>query len=120
MDWQMNLDVLKHPQRKFGIHHAKLGFNPFKRMLWLGTTSMSEDVWIAMAPRQFALDDTGMLEDLDHTHGGLTCLSSRHRKILLMFLAYVLSIIPVEDVYVTTEYPDLEDDESFKGSSNVL
>ena len=120
MDWQMKLDVLKHPLWNFGIHHAKLGFNPFKRMLWLGTTSMSENVWIAMVPHQFTLDETGMLEDLDHMHGGLTCLSSCHQKILLMFLVYILNMIPVEDVYVATEYPDLEDEETFKKSLNVL
>lgn len=120
MDWQMTLDVLKHPNRKFGIHHAKLGFNPFKRMLWVGTTSMSEDVWIAMAPHRFGIDDVRMLEDLDHMHAGRTCLSQRHRKILLIFLVHCLQMIPVGDAYVRETYPDLENDEGFVNASNVL
>jgi hypothetical protein len=117
MDWQMTLDLLKNPHRNFGIHHAKLGFNPFKRMLWVGTTSMSEDVWIAMAPRR---DDSRMLEDLELTHGGRTCLSERHRKILLLFLAYVLCKIPMEDIYLREKYPDLEKNGDFENASNVL
>jgi hypothetical protein len=120
MSWQFTLAVMKHPRRDFGMLHAKLGFNPSERMLWVGETHMSEDIWIAMVPNGFGSEDTPMLEELERAGKCHTCLTERHRKILLAFLAYALRCAGVGDIYMYPTYPDLDDDKEFKGSSNLL
>lgn len=122
MDWEFKLDVSKNHSRDFTMVRAKLGFNPSERMLWVGTTTMSEDVWIAMVPGTFETDGAPMLEELElegakkrHTH-----LKDRHRKILLMFLAHVLQSIGLRHISVSTPYPDLDDEENFNFASTLL
>ena len=125
LDWEFKLDVSKNHSRNFTMVRAKLGFNPSGRMLWVGTTTMSEDVWIAMVPSAFEATAAPMLEELDlegakkrqkrHTH-----LKDRHRKILLMFLAHVLQSIGFRHISVSSTYPDLDQDQDFNFASTLL
>lgn len=125
LDWEFKLDVSKNHSRDFTMVRAKLGFNPSGRMLWVGTTTMSEDVWIAMVPSTFETNPAPMLQELDlerankrqkrHTH-----LTDRHRKILLMFLAYVLQSIGFRHISVSSTYPDLDQDQNFNFASTLL
>jgi hypothetical protein len=122
VSWEFYLDVMKNPRRDFGMQHAKLGFNPSERMLWVGETHMSEDVWIAMVPNSFGKDnsDTPMLGGLEDGRKQRTCLTEHHRRILLAFLAYAASRAVVGDIYMFPTYPDVEDDDNFLRSSNLL
>ena len=65
LDWEFKLDMSKNCFRDFTVARAKLGFNPSGRMLWVGTTTMSEDVWIALVPNTFETDAASMLEELE-------------------------------------------------------
>ena len=65
LDWEFKLDMSKNRFCDFTVARAKLGFNPSGRMLWVGTTTMSEDVWIALVPNTFETDAASMLEELE-------------------------------------------------------
>jgi hypothetical protein len=119
-NWEFVLDLSKNQTRDFGIMHAKLGFNPLQRMLWVGKTSMSEDVWIAMVPNTFETDHSLVLDELKDAGKRSTHLRERHRKALLVFLAYVLQRAGMRHIYLSEEYPDLDDDEALKLASNIL
>jgi hypothetical protein len=122
LDWEFKLDVSKNRFRDFTMVRAKLGFNPSGRMLWVGTTTMSEDVWIAMVPNTFETDAAPMLEELEG-EGAKKCsthLKDSHRKILLMFLAHVLQSIGFRHISVSSRYPDLDEDDAFNFASTLL
>lgn len=119
VSWMFHLDLSKNETRDFGMAHAKLGFDPSERMLWMGKTAMSEDVWIAMVPKSFEADDAPTLEELGRAGKHHTHLSERHRKILHVFLATMLSRIGMRDIYIYPEYPDLDEDNMIKESSNL-
>ena len=122
LDWEFKLDVSKNRFRDFTVARAKLGFNPSGRMLWVGTTTMSEDVWIALVPNTFETDAASMLEELEDqgTKKRSTHLKDHHRKILLMFLAHVLQTIGFRHISVSSRYPDLDDSETFNFASTLL
>lgn len=119
ISWMFHLDVSKNATRDFGIAHAKLGFDPSERMLWIGKTPMSEDVWIAMVPKTLEADGAPALEELEGTGKRSTRLRERHRKILHVFLATMLERIGKRGVYTYPAYPDLDDSDMFKESSNL-
>ena len=125
MSWEFRLEVFKNQSLNFSITCAKLGFNPSQRMLWIGKTVMSEDVWVTMVPKTFETDDSLVLEELDAASSGRnrhTHLKECHCKILLAFLAYALESIGICHVYLNPPYPDMEDpgDKMFKTSSPFL
>jgi len=118
MSWKFFLDVSRHKDRDFGLANVKLGFDPLERMLWVGKTAASEDVWIAMVPYTFATDNTPALEEPKVAGKRRTHLKGHHRWILLAFLAKMLERIGLRGVYVTPTYPDL-DEVGFKRVSNL-
>jgi len=124
LEWELSLSLSPGEARNFGMAHAKLGFDPSERMLWVGKTSMSEDVWIAMVPNTFETDSTPMLDELKDAgkHGRRhTQLRERHRRALLVFLAHVISCAGIRHIAVRSIYPDLDSDkEAFSRVSNVL
>lgn len=124
LDWQLELSLSLGETRNFGVAHAKLGFDPSERMLWVGKTPMLEDVWIAMVPNAFEKDSTPMLDELKDTgkrNRRHTQLRKRHRRTLLLFLAHVLSRIGMRHISVRSTYPDLDgDDEDFSMCSDIL
>ena len=119
LTWQFTLDVAKNKARNFDMVHAKLGFDPSNRMLWVGKTCMEEDVWIAMIPNTFEADDTPVLDELEHAGKRCTRLEDLHRNILLVFLSYVLQKIRHRHIHLRETYPDLDPD-SLEASSGLL
>jgi hypothetical protein len=118
MSWKFHLEVSKHSSRDFGLANVKLGFDPLERILWVGKTAASEDVWIAMVPHTFATDDIPALEELKVAGKRRTHLKDHHRYILLAFLAKMLERIGMRGIYMDTTYPDLDDD-GFNQHSNL-
>ena len=122
LDWDFKLDVSKNYFCDFTMTRAKLGFNPLERMLWVGTTTMSEDIWIALVPNTFKTDAISMLEELEDegTKKHSTHLKDHHCKILLIFLAHMLQSIGFHHISVSSRYPDLNDSETFNFASTLL
>lgn len=119
ISWMFHLDVSKNETRDFGMAHAKLGFDPSERMLWVGKTPMSEDVWIAMVPKTFEADAAPAPEELGGKGKRRTHLRECHRKILHVFLATMLGRIGMRGIYMYPAYPDLDDNDMIKESSNL-
>ena len=119
LTWQFTLNVSINRARDFDVMHAKLGFNPSNRMLWVGKTCMGEDVWIAMIPNTFEADDAPVLDELEHAGKRCTHLEDLHRNILLVFLSYVLQEIGLSHIRLRKTYPKLDVD-SLEASSDLL
>lgn len=110
--WLFCLDVRRNEKWDFRMANARLGFDPSERMLWIGKTHMSEDVWIAMVPDSGTLetDDALDLEEVARKRARKrrTHLTERHHKILLVFLANMLQRTGVRGIYLPETYPDLD------------
>lgn len=119
LTWQFTLDVSRNQARNFEMVHAKLGFDPSNRMLWVGKTCMGEDVWIAMIPNTFEADDAAVLNELERSGKRCTRLKEVHRNILLVFLSYMLQKIGLRHIHLRKTYPDL-DNNSLEASSGLL
>jgi hypothetical protein len=86
------IDLSKPYQEFRGFKYGRLGFDPKGRMLYIGR-SANEEHWLALAPRTFV----GRTPEEDSPPGecsGRTTLSETHYRILVMFLAEVLSKLP--------------------------
>ncbi len=115
--YAFNHDV-RRPTRRWRSKHARLGFNPSARMLWIGTC-MDEDVWLAAAPSDILSGDHD--EDEDDPKIGDTCLSRPHYHMWLLFLAAMLNAEGILGVYVRDRYPnDIHLSTSVTRNTNIL
>ncbi|KAM6488794.1 hypothetical protein JOM56_015743 [Amanita muscaria] len=109
---------LKQQARRFGAKYAKLGFDPTGCMLWIGRSSTGEDTWLAWVRNESLWDEA---EDIPPASGKEdTVMSKKHYRMVVMFLAEMLTKINHRDVIVTNPYPDIEDDTEFQFATNAL
>ena len=101
--------------RQFSAKYAKLGFDPISAMQWIGRSSWSEDLWIAWVP----IDD-GKINDVPARQvSGSTAMSRTHFNISIIFFAQMLKQAYIQDITLTTNYPDLDDEQEFMASTNL-
>jgi hypothetical protein len=84
-----NMD-LKKPQKLFKGKHGMVGFDTKGRMLYLGRSN-NEDVYLTMAPNAFLAGDLELCAAGHST--GLSVMSRRHYRQMVMMLAHFLSRI---------------------------
>ncbi|KAH9018519.1 hypothetical protein EDB84DRAFT_1566372 [Lactarius hengduanensis] len=93
---------LKKPYRDFKGKYAMVGFDTKAKMLYIGK-AMNEDIFLAMAPREFLSSNTGHSPPGHST--GPSLLSRRHYRQVVMMMAHFLQDIPdrsysnIRDVY---------------------
>jgi hypothetical protein len=112
--FKMQLD---QPYRTFRTKHAALGFDPKGSMLFVGFQN-NEHVWIAMAPRA-NLRRTGD-EVPTGTCSGSTRMKTRHYYALLAWIALIMRQKGLKNVFLTEDYPDIDDSFVFKTQTNIL
>ena len=109
---------LRYRSRRFQAKHAKLGFDPTHRMLWVGRSSSGEDAWLAWVPRD---DDADNDAEVGVGSGKEdTVLTEKHYRMTVMFLAEMLKRIGHRDIIVTDQYPSLVDDQEYKYATNLM
>lgn len=86
-NYVFNMDLSKL-YRDFKGKYEKLGSDPKGRFLFLGK-SRNDDVWLAMAPWTFFEDSSDHLA-AGHITGD-TRLSTKHYRMIVMFMAHVLT-----------------------------
>ena len=110
----------EQPHRKFSAKFAKLGFDARGSFLWVGKCGGCEDVFIAWATIE-SLGGNGPGEDVGvGLASGPTQLSVQHYRITVVFFAFVFEKLGERGIWLFEEYPDLNDEEAFKGASNIL
>ncbi|KAG2354615.1 hypothetical protein BDR07DRAFT_1494309 [Suillus spraguei] len=100
---------LRQSYHQFRPKYGKLGFNPTRSMMAIGTNGSSE-LWFGFCPITNIEDLTVANEAplLSEKHGD-SRLSGRHFRMAVMFLAYALSTNPDLGIHVTHPY-GMEDD----------
>ncbi|KAM6489215.1 hypothetical protein JOM56_015385 [Amanita muscaria] len=109
---------LKQQAWRFGAKYAKLGFDPTGCMLWIGRSSTGEDTWLAWVRNESLWDEAEDIPPASGKEG--TVMSKKHYRMVVMFLAEMLTKINHQDVIVTNPYPDIEDDTEFQFATNAL
>jgi len=108
---------LHQRHRRFSAKYAKLGFDPTNCMMYIGRSSSGEDAWLAWPPSE-CLGKDG--EDIGRTSGvEETMMSQEHARIAVMFLSDSLRRIGYRDVTVSTQYPDVTDDDDYRYATNA-
>jgi hypothetical protein len=108
------------PHRQFTARNAKLGFDPRGCMQWIGQSSWHEDIWLAWVPVD-TFERYADSEDVPAgTISGSTTLSKEHYYGTMMFMAEMLKECAIADITVNRQYPDLDDPDQVKGSTNLL
>ncbi|KAI6008094.1 hypothetical protein BKA83DRAFT_4506125 [Pisolithus microcarpus] len=110
---QLNLGHRQWP----GSHGGALGFDPKGRMMFIGKR-MQEQLWIAMLPNEYLSGREG--RRVREMEGSTRAVSTMHKYMLIMFLAYVLDEMRHEDISCITPYPEPLTLESVKESTEVL
>ena len=95
---------LDQPFRTFHAKFAQLGFDPTRRMLYIGTVG-NDQVWLAMAPN--ALND---VHDDIAMSGTTTSLETHHYLAIVAWLAFVMSQRGIRNIYSMDDYPVLTKD----------
>ncbi|EKM49349.1 uncharacterized protein PHACADRAFT_33526 [Phanerochaete carnosa HHB-10118-sp] len=85
--------------RKFKAKHARLGYNAEGSLLYLGT-ARDDDVWLALAPKQFFLDEDNFEYAAPGTISGDPRLSFANYCRTVVFLAFIMHKHGVSDVTV--------------------
>jgi hypothetical protein len=78
---------LKKPYKGFKYKHAMLGFDPARRMLFIGRV-FDDDVYLAMVPREFLQGH--FVPAPAGTSSGSPLMSTRHYRQVAMMLAFFL------------------------------
>ena len=89
---------LKKPYREFKGKHGMVGFDTRGRMLYIGKC-MSEDVFLAMAPRSF-ISSKGEACDAGYSTG-ISQMSRRHSRMVTLMLLHFLTMIEHRSFCVT-------------------
>jgi hypothetical protein len=111
---------LSQQYRTFSAKYTKLGFDPTGRMLWIGRSPSSEDVWITWVPNDWLSPATEIEDVAIGVCTGSTELDTRRYRLSVMFLASMLHSIGTRDLTVQTPYPGLDNANAFQQASNIL
>lgn len=125
VSYTFNLDVHRR-EKQWRARYGDLGFNPTKRMLYIGKYHQ-EEIWLAMVPRSFVGDD--LLDDAEMGANGNganaleeskdTSLSEEEYCQMIAYLAYHLKKQTFRDIYLLDDFPDLTI-ESVRESTNLM
>ncbi|KIK22156.1 hypothetical protein PISMIDRAFT_11857 [Pisolithus microcarpus 441] len=110
---KLNLGHRQWPESRQGA----LGFDPKGRMMYVGNR-LEEQLWIAMLPNEYL--EGGEWGRVVEMEGTTRAVSTQHRYMLMMFLAYVLDEMRHEDIACITPYPEPLTLESIKESTEIL
>jgi hypothetical protein len=115
---------LKHQTRRFQAKYAKLGFNPTHSMLWIGRSSFGEDAWLAWIPNNPDHSNDDEEEDDKNNHLGTgkedTTLTPKQYRMTVVFITEMLQRIGHRGITMMIPYPDLDNEDEVKFSSNLL
>lgn len=113
---------LHQPSRVFKAKHADLGFSSERRLLFIGKSRGKDEVWLAMAPLDFFVDDPD--RPLNPTKAvESSCLTGPHYWMLVMYFAFLLHrIFPQKSVFCSNPYPNIDVDPRLRVqiATNVL
>jgi hypothetical protein len=109
--------TLDRPYQQFHKKIIYLGFNPTRSMLWLGKSHGHEDAWLAMVPTTYLDRHT---DGTTNERDGTTSLSPRHYRMVVLMMAYFLKQAGIPSIIVRNQYPDLDDNDCIRASTNIL
>lgn len=100
---------------------SALPFEPTGRMMYIGSR-LDDQLWLAMVPTAlFSRNNPDSArERLPILNGKTTAISTPHQIMLVMFIAHVLSTIPLEDMHSNEPYPDPLTWESVRDSTDIM
>ena len=118
---------LHQRHRTWRARHSELGFDPAGRMLYIGVYHQ-EEIWLAMVPRSFTLedeeDDSDVIMDdesnMCHLDQPTTALTEAHYFMVTYFLARSLQEAGFKDIYTRGDYPSPHTVENLRNETNIL
>jgi hypothetical protein len=102
--------------RQLRAKHVYLGFDATNSMLWLGRSHGHEDVWLAMVTTDY--ENSGILAN--KFTGTTTAMMTKHYRMIVLMMAYMLKSIGFPGITQSKTYPDLDDDECLNKYTNVM
>jgi hypothetical protein len=120
-NWQVILDLANVHRLWPDSNVAGLPFNPMGRMVYIGTR-LQEQLWVALVPRTFF--EPNHLDNARATHPTLneptTALSQPHSLMFIMFIAYALGRMRLQDIHCSVQYPVPLTRAAVKRSTDIL
>jgi hypothetical protein len=98
-----------------------LPFNPLGRMMYIGTR-LQEQLWLAMVPNTFSQYDhpANGREQSPILDAPTTTLSQQHALMLIMFIAFALEDMRLQDIHCIEHYPVPLTYANVKASTEIL
>ncbi|KAG2133428.1 hypothetical protein BD769DRAFT_1665695 [Suillus cothurnatus] len=120
-NWQVILDLANVHRLWPDSNVAGLPFNPMGHMVYIGTR-LQEQLWVALVPRTFF--EPNHLDNARATHPTLneptTALSQLHSLMFIMFIAYALGRMHLQDIHCSVQYPVPLTRATVKRSTDIL
>ncbi len=95
------------------------GFDPAKRMSYIGETSSGDDVWMVWAPVD-GLGARARLGDELELSGEVTRMDPPTARVMMAMLCWMLEHINFSNISLINDYPDVTSDATFCLSSDFL
>ncbi|KAG2030241.1 hypothetical protein BDR03DRAFT_1017336 [Suillus americanus] len=120
-NWQVTLDLANTHRLWPDSNVACLPFNPIGRMVYIGTR-LQEQLWIALVPTSFF--EPNHPDNAKATYPALnapsTALTQNHALMIIMFIAYALDEMRLQDIHCRERYPVPLTRAAVKESTDIL
>lgn len=120
-NWQVTLNLTNTYRLWPDSNIACLPFNPLGRMMYVGTR-LQEQLWIAMVPNTFFQLDhpENQREQFPFLDAPTTSLSRQHALMVVMFIAFALEDMRLQDIHCIETYPVPLTLANVKASTEIL
>ncbi|KAG2029409.1 hypothetical protein BDR03DRAFT_1018433 [Suillus americanus] len=105
-NWQIILNLTNTHRLWPDSNIACLPFNPLGRMMYIGTR-LQEQLWLAMVPNTFFQHDhpANGREQFPILDAPTSTLSQQHALMVIMFIAFALEDMRLQDIHCIERYP---------------
>jgi hypothetical protein len=120
-NWQVILNLTNTHRLWPDSNVACLPFNPLGRMIYVGTR-LQEQLWLAMVPNTFFQHDhpDNRREQFPILDAPTSALSQQHTLMIVMFIAFVLNDMRLQDIHCSERYPEPLTRANVKASTEIL
>ena len=99
-------------------HRAPMGFDVTQRMMYLGNTGATDDLWLVIAPEECVAENP-MIHDVEEMKTS-TVMDSKAALIVWAFIAYVLDRVNYKDFTMHIRYPKIDSLRDFNTQCGIL
>ncbi|KAG2737670.1 hypothetical protein P692DRAFT_20883334, partial [Suillus brevipes Sb2] len=120
-NWQIILNLTNTHRLWPDSNMACLPFDPLGRMMYIGTR-LQEQLWLAMVPNTFFQHDhpSNAREQFPTLGAPASTLSQQHALMIIMFIAFALEDMRLQDIHCIEHYPLPLTRATVKASTEIL